>query len=94
MFGSVSNIQITGGEPFLYDFTFDLIKIIPSSVEVTVFTGAGIDATKFASRLAELKSLPNLKIAISAENINQFYEFNRFGNSFENFEKILKIITK
>lgn len=94
MFGSVSNIQITGGEPFLYDFTFDLIKIIPSSVEVTVFTGAGIDATKFSSKLDELKLLPNLKIAISAENVGHFYEFNRFGNSFENFNTIVDLIKK
>lgn len=94
MFGSVSNIQITGGEPFLYDFTFDLIKIIPSSVEVTVFTGAGIDATKFSNKLDELKLLPNLKIAISAENVGHFYEFNRFGNSFENFNTIVDLIKK
>jgi MoaA/NifB/PqqE/SkfB family radical SAM enzyme len=92
MFGSVSNIQITGGEPFLYDFTFDLIKIIPPNVQVTVFTGAGIDVNKFSTKLDELKLLPNLKIAISAENIGQFYEFNRFGNSFENFNAIVQLI--
>ena len=94
MFESVDHIQISGGEPFLYDFTFDLIKQIPKNVKVTVYTGTGIDIIKFAGRLDELKSFPNLKIAISSENVGHFYEFNRFGQSFENFDKIVKLIKK
>ena len=80
---TLREIMITGGEPFLYLNLAQLVKNIPSHIPVTVWSGLGVDETRFAK---ELQKLPkNITVVISAENIESAYEFVRYGNSWKRF---------
>lgn len=89
---SVTELHITGGEPFLYDKLLDMVSIFSATTNIYILTGAGIAPNKFSSIIDQLKEFPNVTIGISAENLQQYYEFNRYGNTFENFLKIYEIV--
>ena len=89
----VKKIVITGGEPFLYNNFDVLMNNIPSTDEILIITGLGVNSNRLKNQIEKIKHLSNLRIAISAENIDKFYEFNRYGNTYQDFEKNLKILT-
>lgn len=89
---SIAELSITGGEPFLYDKLLDVVSIFPNTTNILILTGSGIAPNKFSSMIDQLKEFPNVVIGMSAENLQQYYEFNRYGNTFENFLKIYKIV--
>jgi molybdenum cofactor biosynthesis enzyme MoaA len=80
-----TKVIITGGEPFLYNNLLELLHNIPQIVEtITIYTGLGVNPSRFEKQLKKI-NLNNVKIVISAENCEKFYEFNRYGNSYKNF---------
>lgn len=89
---SVDQIMVTGGEPFLYNGLFDLVNSISNTVKIRLYSGLGVNQTRFAAQLDKLKNLSNIVIVISAENLDKFYEFNRFGNSYQNFLTNLELL--
>lgn len=86
---NLDRIEISGGEPFLYNGLPDLLKDF--SGEITVFSGLGVNQERF-SRVLNALPLDRTTITISAENVGSAYEFNRFGNSYENFLANLNIV--
>jgi len=86
---TITRVQITGGEPFLYNGLPDLLGKLTAHVEL--FTGLGVSSSRF-KRIIEQLPKQNLTLVISAENTGALYEFNRNGNTYENFLKNLDTI--
>jgi len=81
-------IEITGGEPFLYNGLAELVANFTAPVDI--FTGLGVD-TRRLERV--LDSLPDsVTFTVSAENIGQLYQFNRYGNTWNRFLQNLELI--
>jgi organic radical activating enzyme len=85
-------IRITGGEPFLYNSLLSLLTKLENCKNITIHTGLGVNHDRFCRQLDKIQHIKNLTITVSAENIDKFYEFNRYGNSFENFKNNLNEI--
>jgi organic radical activating enzyme len=79
-------VRITGGEPFLYNSLLSLLTKLENCKNITIHTGLGVNHDRFCRQLDKIQHIKNLELSVSAENINKFYEFNRHGNSFENFK--------
>jgi len=88
----ITSIDVTGGETFLYLYLVDLIKLLPSTVKINIYTGLGVDEKRFAKELDKLSSHPNVCLVVSAESIGKYYEFIRFGNSWDRVEHNLQAI--
>ena len=88
--GSLKQIEISGGEPFLYNGLTDLVSSFDHPVEV--WTGLGVNTARLSKILDELP--PETTFTISAENVGKQYEFNRFGNSWENFLRNFELVNR
>jgi len=64
----------------------------PPSVEIVLYTGLGVNHSRLIKQINKIKHIPNLKIIVSAENVDNFYEFNRHGNTYQNFESNLQLL--
>lgn len=83
-------VFVTGGEPFLNN---NLVKILNKfQQKVKVYTGLGVSTERLEKILLDIT--PNVEFVVSAENINKHYEFVRYKNSFEQFERNLKILSE
>jgi organic radical activating enzyme len=91
-FTKLKNIWISGGEPFLYNTFPALLNSVAKNTEVSFHTGLGVDYARLKTQISKINIRDNLTIFVSAENINQLYEFNRYGNSYENFTKNLQLL--
>jgi len=91
-FNNLKRVIITGGEPFLYNNLFTLLEKTPPSVEIVLYTGLGVNHSRLIKQINKIKHIPNLKIIVSAENVDNFYEFNRHGNTYQNFESNLQLL--
>jgi hypothetical protein len=91
----IRTIDITGGEPFLYDdVVYEIISNSLPTTQINLFTGAGLPYDKCKSFVQKINKFSNVSITISAENINELYEFNRYGvgNSYNNFLNNVNVI--
>jgi organic radical activating enzyme len=85
---AVNRIEISGGEPLLYNELDQLVKSLSGSINI--FTGLGVDHKRL-KRI--LETLPDtVTFTISAENTGKLYEFNRYGNTWNNFLTNLDLI--
>lgn len=84
-----SCINISGGEPFLYDELPTLVNNYTGYIKI--YTGLGVNRKRL-ERILNLLPLDRITIYISAENTQQFYEFNRYGNTYKTFLDNLHII--
>jgi organic radical activating enzyme len=91
-FTKLKKIWISGGEPFLYNNFPTLLNSVSKTTEVTFHTGLGVDHARLKTQISKINIRDNLTIFVSAENIDQLYEFNRYGNSYENFTKNLQLL--
>lgn len=89
-FTNLKKIVISGGEPFLYNNLASLLQNF--NCEIDIFTGLGVNSNRFERMLLKLPK--NIKLKVSAENVLKLYEFNRYGNTYENFRKNLELIKK
>jgi len=92
LLSNTPEIIITGGEPFLYNKLINILDRLPNTPKLTLFTGLGVDSQRLNQQLNLIKNYNNLEICISAEGLNQFYEFNRYGNSYSNFLKNIELL--
>jgi organic radical activating enzyme len=92
LFTNLKTIIVSGGEPFLYNGLLPLLSNMPDLVEIQVYTGLGVNYDRLNNQLNKIKHISNLKFVVSAENINDFYEFNRYGNTYNDFEQNLKLL--
>ena len=87
---NLTEIEISGGEPFLYNGLPKLVAQFDGVVNI--FTGLGVDTNRL-TRIAD--QLPNnVKITVSAETTGALYEFNRYGNTWDQFQRNLDVIAK
>lgn len=85
----VPRINISGGEPFLYN---ELPKLVSNYTgHIKIYTGLGVNSKRLV-HILELLPLDQVTIFISAENIGQLYEFNRYGQSYRTFLDNLHIV--
>jgi organic radical activating enzyme len=82
---NVKEIHITGGEPLLYNSLSEILNSVSEQTKVILTTGLGVNNARFKNQLSKIQNKPNIQILVSSENIGKFYEFNRYGNSYENF---------
>lgn len=80
---SVHTVVINGGEPLLYPNLSRLLDQLEST-QVVIYTGLGVTVGRL-KKLIPILQRPNVSVNISAENIQNYYEFNRFGNSWKKF---------
>lgn len=85
---------ITGGEPFLNNNLLGILKNNNHVKEIKLFTGLGVNPSRFKSLISQLTDYKNLKIAVSMENLEQHHEFNRFGSVWKNSLENLEILQK
>lgn len=86
----LETLVITGGEPLLYSGLEDILEKF-SSKNIWLFSGLGVPENR-VRRLLPLLNRPNVKIFVSAENTEKFYEFNRYGISYKDFTKNLNLV--
>lgn len=85
---TATQIEVTGGEPFLYNGLADLVAGL--SAPVDVFTGLGVNTDRLKRVLDQLPRATTF--TISAETTDALYEFNRYGNTWDQFRRNLDII--
>jgi wyosine [tRNA(Phe)-imidazoG37] synthetase (radical SAM superfamily) len=81
-------IEISGGEPLLYNKLDELVASLPGPVNI--FTGLGVDSKRLGRILDTLPDTTTF--TVSAENTGKLYEFNRYGNTWDNFCNNLELI--
>jgi hypothetical protein len=59
---------------------------------VSFHTGLGVNNTRLQNQINRITPRENLIVHVSAENCDKFYEFNRYGNSYNNFLDNLKLL--
>jgi wyosine [tRNA(Phe)-imidazoG37] synthetase (radical SAM superfamily) len=89
-FDSVKKIEITGGEPFLYNGLANFVSQFKSPINI--YTGLGVNTNRLEKILDLLPD--NVSFTISAENTEKLYEFNRYGNTWDKFLTNLQLIQK
>lgn len=85
----LKNVIITGGEPFLDNQLVDTITQLSTNAVIKIYTGLGVSGSRFKKIIDKIQNLPNVILIISAESTNKFFEFNRYGNLWDDF--VLKI---
>jgi hypothetical protein len=87
----LKEVQINGGETFLYSNLATLVSSIPD-LPIKIWSGLGVDTKRFGRELDKLSAFNNVTIVISAETTGNLYEFTRYGNTWERFQTNLKQI--
>lgn len=90
--GKVDTIDITGGEPFLYNHFPDLLNSFSPDQRIVFSTGLGVNTNRLERQVQRIKRKDKILIQVSAENCYDHYEFNRFGNSYSTFLENLQIL--
>jgi organic radical activating enzyme len=85
-------VLISGGEPFLNYRLIHLLEKLKNVPKIVIVTGLGISKVKFKNILEKISKYKNVILRISAESTHENYEFNRFGNTWQNFLDCVKII--
>lgn len=87
---NLKELVITGGEPLLDNQLFAVINAVANTAtKINIYTGLGVDTKRFTRMLHRIQDIPNVMISVSAECTGKFYEFNRYGNQWNEFiEKI------
>lgn len=83
-------VSITGGEPFLNNSLTKLLKNFTNPVRL--YTGLGVNTDRLERILADIGD--NVEFVVSAEGLNDIYEFVRWNNSYERFIRNLELLQK
>lgn len=83
---TTDSVFISGGETFLHNNLVELVNKLTINNRVSIYTGMGVDPKRFQTQLGKLINRDQITLIVSAENCGDFYEFNRFGNAWNNFE--------
>ena len=88
----LKNLIITGGEPFLDNQLVDTITQLSTDAVIEIYTGLGVSESRFKKIIDKIQHVPKLVLIISAESTNKFFEFNRYGNIWNDFVSKVKYI--
>ena len=91
---TLKKLIVTGGEPFLDNKLVEILEDVPygDDTEIEIYSGLGVTFNRFSNILEKIASIKNLTIIVSAECIEQLFEFNRYGNSWAEFLKKISLI--
>lgn len=92
MVPNLNLVIITGGEPFLSSQLTNILELLKTVPKVKIFTGLGISLNKLDKVLKIISNYTNVFLAVSAEAIDETYNFLRYNSSFTEFEKKLNLI--
>jgi len=90
---SLEQVFFVGGEPILsnyLDLFLDALDIEKTKIYIT--TGLGVGENRFKRLLEKFKSIKNLELQISAEDLGEYYEYNRYNNTYEKFTNYINLI--
>lgn len=79
---TLKRLIVTGGEPLLDNHLIETISelnLLPTA-KVHLYTGLGVNHSRFVKLVEKLKTIPNLTLFVSAESTGENLEFNRYGN--------------
>jgi organic radical activating enzyme len=89
---TLQHLIISGGEPFLNNDLLEIVKRTSLVPDVKIFTGLGVEYKRFEKILDQLKEYKNVRLAISAEGLDKFLEFNRYGIKTNDFLKKIEVL--
>jgi organic radical activating enzyme len=89
---TLKELVITGGEPFLNNNLLEIVEKSKQTNDIKIFTGLGVEYKRFERILDKLKNYKNVRIAVSAENLGKFAEFNRYGIKSDDFFKKIDLL--
>lgn len=95
---TLKKLIVTGGEPLLDNHLIDSLDSIAfdTQIEINMFSGLGLSMSRFVKVLDKLESLSNkyenFSMKISAETTGKFYEFNRYGNTWPDFQAKVELL--
>lgn len=84
-------LTITGGEPLLNNDLLELLPTISNDVKILIYTGLGVSDNRLIKFLKLFQKI-NVKLIISCETTEKLFEFNRYGETWENFIRRVDII--
>lgn len=78
---NLSQLNLTGGEPFLDNGFFDMFceRNTNHDMRIQIYTGLKVDHKRLDKILTKLEKFKNLYVMISGENIGKNLEFHRYG---------------
>jgi organic radical activating enzyme len=88
----LKQVFITGGEPFLNHRLINMLEKLKNIPQIVIYTGLGINKVKLKNILEKICNYKNITLNLSAESTQENYEFNRFGNTWQNFLECIEII--
>jgi organic radical activating enzyme len=90
----LKRLVVTGGEPLLDNKLVEIINDVPYNVntEIEIYSGLGVTFNRLSKILEKIASIKNLTITVSAECVDQLFEFNRYGNNWADFLKKIELI--
>lgn len=96
----LKRLEISGGEPFLDNSLIDILTdlTVPSDAIINLYTGLGVSSARFKKILNDIKPIAekyaNFQILVSAENTNEYLEFNRYGIKWVEFNEKIKLLNE
>lgn len=88
---TLKEVLITGGEPFLNLKLPELISKFSDTTEIKVWSGLGVSESVLRRNLDRMAD-KNITLVISAESTKEYFNFNRYGNNWEQLLRYLDII--
>jgi organic radical activating enzyme len=85
-------ISISGGEPFLHNDLLSYIEIVKDVPDIKIITGLGYSKDRLRRVLDGILKYKQISLNISAESLEQNYEFNRYGNTYHHFLEMLDVV--
>ena len=89
----IKKIGIIGGEPLLNNELMKLLEIIKDK-KILITSGLGVSTNRFKSIIDKIKDKNNISLETSAENTDKFFEFVRYGISWNDFLDKIDYIKK
>jgi organic radical activating enzyme len=95
---TLKKLYVTGGEPLLDNYLVETLLDISFNPEIdfNLFSGLGMSMSRFTKLLDKLSALSNkyknFRLKISAESLDKFYEFNRYGNTWQDFQEKIDLL--
>jgi organic radical activating enzyme len=87
----IREVALVGGEPLLLPENEHLLDIIPDGVVITIITNFSMDLSK--NKIFEkLQKRTQVGWSLSFDNINERYEYVRYGGKFEQLEKNIELL--
>lgn len=91
---TLKKLIITGGEPLLDNRLLEIVEQVSlaSNAKLDIYTGLGVNLTRFTNIISKLSKINNLTLIVSAENTKRFLEFNRYGIQYLEFVEKINLI--